>query len=55
MFKHFDRVGMDEMHLSVFHAVSNRARGKRSRSSISYKLSFFFFFLSKILDDIHVT
>ncbi len=26
---------MDETHLSVFHYVSNRARGKRSRNSIS--------------------
>ncbi len=26
---------MDETHLSVFYSVSNRARGKRSRSSIS--------------------
>ncbi len=26
---------MDETHLSVFHSVSNRARGKRSRNSIS--------------------
>ncbi len=26
---------MDEMHLSVFHSVSNRARGRRSRNSIS--------------------
>ncbi len=39
---------MDEMHLSVFHSVSNHARGKRSRNSISsaarYTLSTFFFF-----------
>ncbi len=26
---------MDETHLSVFHSVSNRAHGKRSRNSIS--------------------
>ncbi len=26
---------MDETHLSVFHSVSNRARGERSRNSIS--------------------
>ncbi len=27
--------GVDETHLSVFHSVSNRARGRRSRNSIS--------------------
>ncbi len=26
---------MDEKHLSMFHSVSNRARGKRSRNSVS--------------------
>ncbi len=40
--------GMDETHLSVFHSVSNRARGKRSRNSISsvahISSHFFFFF-----------
>ncbi len=50
---------MDEMHLSVFHSVSNHARGKRSRNSISSAapISSHFFFLSKSkrLDDIHVT
>ncbi len=52
---------MDETHLSVFHTVSNRARGKRSRNSISsaarISSRFFGFFLSKSkrLDDIHVT
>ncbi len=38
---------MDEMHLSVFHSVSNRARGRRSRNSISsvaYAFNSFFFF-----------
>ncbi len=39
---------MDEMHLSVFHSVSNRAHGKRSRNSISsaarISSRFFFFF-----------
>ncbi len=38
---------MDETHLPVFHSVSNRARGKRSRNSISsaarVSSSFFFF------------
>ncbi len=28
-------VRMDETHLSMFHSISNRARGKRSRNSIS--------------------
>ncbi len=41
-------VRMDETHLSVFHSVSNRARGKRSRNSISsaarISSRFFFFF-----------
>ncbi len=51
---------MDETHLSVFHSVSNRARGKRSRNSISSAARIsprFFFFLSKSkrLDDIHIT
>ncbi len=51
---------MDETHLSVFHSVSNRACGKRSRNSISSAArinSRFFCFLSKSkrLDDIHVT
>ncbi len=51
---------MDETHLSVFHSVSNRARGKRSRNSISSAAcisSRFCFFLSKSkrLDDIQVT
>ncbi len=38
--------GMDETHLSVLHSVSNRARGRRSRNSISsrYAFSSFFFF-----------
>ncbi len=39
---------MDVMHLSVFHSVSNRARGKRSRNSFSsaapYAFNSFFFF-----------
>ncbi len=51
--------GMDETHLSVFHSVSNRARGKRSRNSISSaaRITSRFFFLSKSkrLDDIHIT
>ncbi len=52
--------GMDETHLSMFHSVSNRARGKRSRNSISSVArisSRFIYFLSKSkrLDDIHVT
>ncbi len=34
---------MDETHLSVFHSVSNRARGRRSRNSISSRYVFFFF------------
>ncbi len=52
---------MDETHLSVFHSVSNRARGKRSRNSISSvarissPFSFFFLSKSKRLDDIQVT
>ncbi len=50
---------MDETHLPVFHSVSNHARGKRSRNSISSaaRVSSIFFFLSKSkrLDDIHVT
>ncbi len=54
------RMRMDETHLSVFHSVSNRARGKRSRNSISSAArisSRFFFFLSKNkrLDEIHIT
>ncbi len=39
---------MDEMHLSVFHSVSNRAHGRRSRNSISsaaYAFNSFFFLL----------
>ncbi len=39
---------MDETHLSMFHSVSNRAGGKRSRNSISSAASissvFLFFF-----------
>ncbi len=56
-----DGVGMDETHLSVFHSVSNRARGKRSRSSISSvarissRFCFFVLSKSKRLDNIHVT
>ncbi len=49
---------MDETHLSVFHSVSNRARGKRSRNRISSAAcisSRFFLSKSKRLDDIHVT
>ncbi len=50
---------MDETHLSVFHSVSNRAHGKRSRNSISsasrYAFNSFFFSKSKKLYDIHVT
>ncbi len=50
---------MDETHLSVFHSVSNRASGKRSRNSISSaaRISSLFFFLSKSkrLDNIHLT
>ncbi len=40
--------GMDEMHLSVFHSVSNRVCGRRSRNSISsaaYAFNSFFFFV----------
>ncbi len=50
--------GMDETHLSVFHSVSNRARGRRSRNSISSRYAFnlfFCFFSNKRLYDIHVT
>ncbi len=35
---------MDETHLSVFHSVSNRARGRHSRNTISSRYAFFFFF-----------
>ncbi len=43
---------MDETHLSVFHSVSNRARGRRSRNSISsrYALNSFFFFFFQTRD-----
>ncbi len=50
---------MDETHLSVFHSISNRARERRSRNSISSRYAFnsffFFFFSNKRLYDIHVT
>ncbi len=49
---------MDEMHLPVFHSVSNRARGECSRNSISstaHVSSIVFLSKSKRLDDIHVT
>ncbi len=51
---------MNETHLSVFHSFSNRARGRRSRNSISSSVRFqSFLFLSrafvKRLYDIHVT
>ncbi len=55
------RVVMTETHLSVFHSVSNRARRKCSRNSISstarYAFNMFFFFVSNTLRlyDIHVT
>ncbi len=57
------RRGIDETHLSMFHSISNCARGKRSRISIysaaRYMLSTFSFFLSralvKRLYHIHVT
>ncbi len=45
---------MDATHLSVFHSVSNRARGKCSSLSQLPTL-WLFFFLSKRLNDIHVT
>ncbi len=35
---------MDETHLSMFHSVSNRARGKCSRNSISSQYAFNSFF-----------
>ncbi len=40
---------MDETHLSVFHSISNRACGGRSRNSISsgYAFNYFFFFLKQ--------
>ncbi len=44
---------MDETHLPVFHSVSNRAHGKRSRNSISSAArvsSIFFFFLVRARD-----
>ncbi len=49
--------GMDETHLSVFHSVSNRARGGRSRNSISSRYAFnsYFIFFKQEIVDIHVT
>ncbi len=45
---------MDETYLSVFHSVSNRVRGKRSRNISSSVHTFFF--LSHARDyDVHVT
>ncbi len=46
------RVVMNETHLSVFHSVSERAHGKRSRNSVSSagSLCFQFFFLSQARD-----
>ncbi len=47
LLEHRARMRMDETHLSVFHSVSNCARGKRSRNSISSAArisSRFFFF-----------
>ncbi len=44
---------MDETYLSVFHSVSNRAHGKRSRNSLfhgSYAFNSFFFFFSQTGD-----
>ncbi len=42
---------INEMHLSVFHSAPNRARGKRSRNSISsaarYAFNSFFFCLEQ--------
>ncbi len=39
---------MNEMHFSVFHLVSNRAHGKRSRNSLfRCSVRFFFFFLKQ--------
>ncbi len=47
---------MNEMHLSMFLFVSNRARGKRSRynGSLCFQLVVFFV-SSKIIYDIHIT
>ncbi len=58
-----DRLGgfwdkrMGETHLSVFHSVSNRVHGKRSRNNISSaaRYAFNFFSKSKRLYDIQVT
>ncbi len=36
------RVVMNETHLSMFHSVLNRARGKRSRNSVSSAASYAF-------------
>ncbi len=36
-----NRVVMNETHLSVFHSVSNRARGKRSRTKSLPRLAMF--------------
>ncbi len=45
---------VDEMYLSVFHSVSNRAHGMHSRNSVSsaarYTFNSFFFFLSQTRD-----
>ncbi len=52
------RLVMNETHLSVFHSVTNRARGKRSRNSVSSAARYAFnSFLvsSKRLYDINVT
>ncbi len=52
------RVVMTETHLSVFHSVSNRARRKFSRNSISSTARYafnMFFFSSRTLYDFHVT
>ncbi len=46
---------MNKMHLSIFHSVSNRARGKRLRNGVSYAARYafkfqFIFFLSRARD-----
>ncbi len=43
---------MNETHLSVFHSVSERAHGKRSRNSVSSaaRYAFNLFFLSQARD-----
>ncbi len=43
---------LDEMHLSVFHSISNHAHGKRSRNSISFLAGYAFnlLFLVRVRD-----